>query len=253
MKQYRLISIVTAAVMMLMGSSCNKGGYENHADSDEEASSAEEVVDLSPGHVNFAEALGLAGVKTIDAEFAADEGDWGMTYGVFTFNSDGTLKSYDESDTVEGAYCMTFNFGEDGLPKYAISSFADYWAETEETPVTKTKLKIIYSEDGEYTQVILEGKEGDGENVAPEEPIELSKFKKDEHGRIVEVQQKDRRIYNYTYEENSGVPRDANGRVRLPQVDMVQGVPLLLPSPDKLASHPETVRNNGWEFLFTYF
>lgn len=205
---------------------------------------AKEKTAISP---NYVKALGFKdAVKTIGAY--SDE--WELTEGeycTYEFDREGRLISYDQSETIEGAYGYTTYFGPDGLPTHAKSVFINWWELDADgnPPITYTDYKIKREDKGNVTLLFIEN--GD-------EPDKQVKVTRDDEGRIIEVDNITIGVVNrYRYLAGENVPCYYDGTIAFPQVDMVGGLRATFLQPQALPDHPDSYQCGLWQFEITYY
>lgn len=197
---------------------------------------------------NYVKALGFnAAVKTLGAysdEMEIADSD----YCTYEFDREGHLISYDQSETIEGAYSFTIYFGPDGLPTHAQSIFINYWTEPDSDgnpPVTTTRHNVRKEQKGNVTMLYIEGL-GEGEKEV--------KVTRDEQGRITEVDDiTDGVVNRYRYPVGENVPCYSNGMVAFPQVDMIHGHHVNFPPPQAVPTGIERFENGLWQFEVQYY
>ena len=208
------------------------------------STAAKEKTAASP---NYVKALGFNdAVKTIGAY--SDE--WELTEGeycTYEFDREGRLISYDQSETIEGAYGYTTYFGPDGLPTHAKSVFINWWELDADgnPPITYTDYKIKREDKGNVTLLFIEN--GD-------EPDKQVKVTRDDEGRIIEVDNITNGVVNrYRYLAGENVPCYYDGTIAFPQVDMVGGLRPTFLQPQAVPDHPDSYQCGMWQFEITYF
>ncbi|MBO4813909.1 MAG: hypothetical protein J5523_03020 [Muribaculaceae bacterium] len=208
------------------------------------STAAKEKTAASP---NYVKALGFNdAVKTIGAY--SDE--WELTEGeycTYEFDREGRLISYDQSETIEGAYGYTTYFGPDGLPTHAKSVFINWWELDADgnPPITYTDYKIRREDKGNVTLLFIEN--GD-------EPDKQVKVTRDDEGRIIEVDNITSGVVNrYRYFAGENVPCYYDGTIAFPQVDMVGGLRPTFLQPQALPDHPDNYQCGLWQFEISYF
>ena len=208
------------------------------------STAAKEKTAASP---NYVKALGFNdAVKTIGAY--SDE--WELTEGeycTYEFDRAGRLISYDQSETIEGAYGYTTYFGPDGLPTHAKSVFINWWELDADgnPPITYTDYKIKREDKGNVTLLFIEN--GD-------EPDKQVKVTRDDEGRIIEVDNITNGVVNrYRYLAGENVPCYYDGTIAFPQVDMVGGLRPTFLQPQAVPDHPDSYQCGMWQVEITYF
>lgn len=196
---------------------------------------------------NYVKALGFkAPVKTLGAysdEMEVADAD----YCTYEFNREGQLISYDQTETIEGAYGYTTHFGPDGLPTYAQSVFVNWWELDEDgnPPITNTTYYIKKEVKGKVTILYIEN---------DDQPDKQVKVTFDDEGRIIEVDNITDGIVNrYRYLKGVDVPCYNDGTIAFPQVDMVRGHRVNFPPPQAMPDKPQTFQNGLWQFEVTYY
>lgn len=196
---------------------------------------------------NYVKALGFnAPVKTLGAysdEMEVADAD----YCTFEFDREGRLISYDQSETIEGAYSYTIYFGLDGLPTHAQSVFINWWELDEEgnPPITTTQHAVRKLRDGDVTMLYIDGL-GEGEKEV--------KVTHDAQGRIIEVDDiTDGVVNRYRYPTGVNVPCYQDGTVAFPQVDMIHGHRVKFPPQQAVPTGVAEFQNGLWNFEVKYF
>lgn len=196
---------------------------------------------------NYVKALGFkAPVKTLGAysdEMEVADAD----YCTFEFDREGHLISYDESETIEGAYSYTTYFGLDGLPTHAQSVFVNWWELDADgnPPITTTRYNIRKEQQGNVTMLYIEEDEGAEKQV---------KVTCDDRGRIIEVDDIANGVVNrYRYPAGENVPCYNDGTVAFPQVDMLHGHRVKFPPQQAMPTGATEFQNGLWNFEVQYY
>ena len=198
---------------------------------------------------NYVKALGFnAPVKTLGAysdDMDVSDGD----YCTYEFDREGRLISYDQSETIEGAYSFTIFYGLDGLPTRAQSVFVNWWNLDADgnPPITTTPHEVRKSQDGDVTRLYISGLR---EN---EEEAEV-KVTRDAQGRIIEVDDISNGVVNrYRYPAGDNVPCYYDGTLAFPQIDMFKGHRVSFPPRQAVPTGVAEFKNGAWNFEVKYF